>query len=395
MIVFRVRIGRLDVEIVFFCLLQTLFALSAVAQQRQAVDPYCKGKHDGRVTDRSVTRRYDQGIGFNPSQYMKQQYVNNSWPVSEDLAEKRERFKTQSLKAFVKERGATAFDLPVVLDMIARNGASVAIRSSGSAFSTAVRIHEERGEVDCGTGTYSYSVEFLMSKNPLQVLSYPLRLALEDAVEKAVGPPFSDYALKDVLIFRIDEIIESIRKTLGSNERVLRECRKPETREALRLVHPRFRELFPSNTQANLRAYTFGVGEYRLSPEMAYVVEQILRRFLRRPEAAENQYELIVRGYADARPVREIPYDGTCEISGSQDAIVELTASKAASKQTTSVITSNSQLSIARGCEGALFASELIPPTHHVRVFYSGGGAIEGRPQDVHRRIELRFEKNL
>src|SRR5205823_7047910 len=68
-------------------------------------------------------------------------------------------------------------------------------------------------------------------------------------------------------------------------------------------------QLFPEEIQAKQniqRGDAFGVGEYRLSPEMAYVMDQILRRFLRRPELEKDAFTLVVRGYADAKPVREI-----------------------------------------------------------------------------------------
>jgi len=369
--------------LVLVCTISWAFATQASAATAEPRDLYCQGKRDGKATDPSVTRKYDQGVGFNPAQYISQRYTTGP-AVHADDEKERDKFRTEKLKSFIKERGAAVLDAPAVLEAFDRTGWS-GLHSRNTVLSTVVRVYEERGEVDCRTESYSYSVEFLMPKNPLQVLSYPLRAPFEDAVGKALGQAFSAGEPNEAFVFHIGEIIESIRQTLASNESVQREAAKTET--SLRLLNPRFRELFPTGV---LRSH-FGVGEYRLSSEMAYVIEQALRRFLRRPEAEMASFDLIVRGYTDASPVRELLYDGMCDISGRANVITELPANRNA--KTISTITSNSQLSVARGCEGALFAKSLIPITRHIRVFYSGGDAIAGAPQEIYRGIELRLER--
>jgi hypothetical protein len=364
--------------LVLVCTISWAFATQASAATAEPRDLYCQGKHDGKATDSSITRKYDQGVGFNPAQFISQRYTTGPSVHADDERE-RDKFRTEKLKTFIKERGAAVLDVPAVLEAFDRTGWT-GLHSRNTVLSTVVRVYEERGEVDCRTGSYSYSVEFLMPKNPLQVLSYPLRAPFEDAVGKALGQAFS---AGDV--FHIGEIIERIRQTLAANESVQREAAKTET--SLRLLNPRFRELFPTGV---LNSH-FGVGEYRLSSEMAYVIEQVLRRFLRRPETETDSFDLIVRGYTDASPVRELIYEGMCDISGRANVITELPANRNA--KTISTITSNSQLSIARGCEGALFAKSLIPIARHIRVFYSGGDAIAGAPQDIYRGIELRLER--
>ena len=369
--------------LVLVCTISLAFAMQASAAAAEPRDLYCQGKRDGKAIDPVVTRKYDQGVGFNPAQYVSQKYVSTPSIRAEDEKE-RDRFRVEKLKTFIKERGAAVLDAPAVLETFDRTGWT-GLQSRNTALSSVVRVYEERGEVDCRTGSYSYSVEFLMPKNPLQVLSYPLRIALEDAVSKALGQAFSAGDPNEGFVFHIGEIIEGIRQTLAANESVQREAAKTET--SLRLLNPRFRELFPMSV---LRSH-FGVGEYRLSSEMAYVIEQALRRFLRRPEAEADSFDLIVRGYTDASPVRELIYEGACDISGRANVVTELPANRNA--KTISTITSNSQLSIARGCEGALFAKSLIPITRHIRVFYAGGDAIAGAPLDIHRGIELRLER--
>ncbi|PYR83354.1 MAG: hypothetical protein DMG19_19350, partial [Acidobacteria bacterium] len=66
--------------------------------------------------------------------------------------------------------------------------------------------------------------------------------------------------LNDAITFRINDIVERIRRTLAANQRVISDANKPDA--ALRLLHPRFRELFPIDSgtkQETPRAYTFGV----------------------------------------------------------------------------------------------------------------------------------------
>jgi hypothetical protein len=356
----------------------------------------CQGNHSGKVSDPSFTRKYDQGIGFNLSQYVLQRYTSPGWHIGgnteqqeKDVAKQREKFRTDKLKTFIKDRGAAVLDVPAVLELIDHGDAWTALQSRTTPLAPAVRIYEERAEIDCSSGIYTYSVELLTPRNPLQILPYPVRSALEEAVDKVVGEPFGGGAASGALTFRIGDIVDRIRKILAANDAVVREGNKPET--ALRLLHPRFRELFPVSVARN---YTFAVGEYRLSPEMSYIIEQIVRRFLRRPEAENAQFDLVVKGYTDARPVREIAYDGACDLTIRPNETAEVVIARHEGPSV-SAITSNSQLSIARGCEGARFARNLIPAARRIRVFYSGGDAIAGAPQDAYRGIELRFDKNL
>jgi len=377
------------------CFLLGTFAPPSVAGETPL--SACQGKHEGRVTDKSITRKYDQGVGFNPSQYVVQSYTSSPWPAASiDLMKRREKFETEKLKEFVRTRGAAMLDAPAVVDLVERNGLSAAGRSGDTALRTTVRVYEERGDIDCRTGDYIYSVEFLLPKSPLQLLSYPLRMALEDALDQNVGQAFSGPVLTDAVTFRVNDIVEQIRRTLAANQRVISDSNKPDA--TLRLLHPRFRELFPIDSgtkQETPRAYTFGVGEYRLSPGMIYIIEQIVRRLLRRSESEQGRFDLVVRAYADASPVREIPYEGTCDIGGRSNLLTELTATARGEGSGPSFITSNWQLSIARACEGARLAKGLIPPGQPVRVFYSGGGVIAGAPQETYRGIELQLERGL
>ena len=381
-------------QIVVTCFLLGTFAPASLAETPLSA---CQGKHEGKVTDKSITRRYDQGVGFNPSQYIIQSYTSSPWPAtSADLEKRREKFETEKLKEFVRTRGAAMLDAPAVVDLLERNGLSASWRSGDTALRTAVRVYEERADIDCRTGDYIYSVEFLLPKSPLQLLSYPLRMALEDALDQNVGQAFSGPVLTDAVTFRVNDIVEQIRRTLAANQRVISDSNKPDA--TLRLLHPRFRELFPIDSgtkQETPRAYTFGVGEYRLSPGMIYIIEQIVRRLLRRSESEQGRFDLVVRAYADASPVREIPYEGTCDIGGRSNLLTELTATARGEGSGPSFITSNWQLSIARACEGARLAKGLIPPGQPVRVFYSGGGVIAGAPQETYRGIELQLERGL
>jgi len=386
---------RSTFQIVMTCFLLGTFAPPSVAGETPL--SACQGKHEGRVTDKSITRKYDQGVGFNPSQYVVQSYTSSPWPAASiDLMKRREKFETEKLKEFVRTRGAAMLDAPAVVDLVERNGLSATGRSGDTALRTTVRVYEERGDIDCRTGDYIYSVEFLLPKSPLQLLSYPLRMALEDALDQNVGQAFSGPVLTDAVTFRVNDIVEQIRRTLAANQRVISDSNKPDA--TLRLLHPRFRELFPIDSgtkQETPRAYTFGVGEYRLSPGMIYIIEQIVRRLLRRSESEQGRFDLVVRAYADASPVREIPYEGTCDIGGRSNLLTELTATARGEGSGPSFITSNWQLSIARACEGARLAKGLIPPGQPVRVFYSGGGVIAGAPQETYRGIELQLERGL
>src|SRR2546427_2809201 len=339
---------RSTFQIVVTCLLLGTFARASVASETPL--SACQGKHEGKVTDKSITRKYDQGVGFNPSQYIIQSYTSSPWPAaSADLEKRREKFETEKLKEFVRTRGAAMLDAPAVVDLLERNGLSVTGRSGDTALRTAVRVYEERGDIDCRTGDYIYSVEFLLPKSPLQLLSYSLRMALEDALDQNVGQAFSGPVLTDAVTFRVNDIVEQIRRTLAANQRVISDSNKPDA--TLRLLHPRFRELFPIDSgtkQETPRAYTFGVGEDRLSPGMSYIIEQIVRRLLRRSESEQGRFDLVVRGYADASPVREIPYEGTCDIGARSNGLTELAPTARGARAGPSFLTSNSQLSIPR-----------------------------------------------
>src|SRR4029079_13599577 len=208
-----------------------LLAISTPTVFAASPDNFCQGKRDGKVSDPAVTRTYEKGIGFNPAQYVMQSYSTSL--KSADPAREREDFRSARLKAFVTEHGAAMLDVPAVLSIIDRTDWS-SVESRKTLLGSAVGIYAERGEVDCRLGSYTYSVEFLMPKNPLQVLPYPLRTALETAVDQAVGQSFHG-ALDDVLTFRLDDIVERIRRTLAANEHVYRETSKPDS--SLRLLH--------------------------------------------------------------------------------------------------------------------------------------------------------------
>src|SRR5216117_2587640 len=98
-------------QIVMTCFLLGTFAPASVAGETPL--SACQGKHEGKVTDKSITRRYDQGVGFNPSQYIIQSYTSSPWLVtSTDLEKRREKFETDKLKEFVRTRGAAMLDAP-------------------------------------------------------------------------------------------------------------------------------------------------------------------------------------------------------------------------------------------------------------------------------------------
>src|SRR5438093_2366985 len=306
-------------QIVVTCFLLGTFAPASVAGETPLSAG--QGRRDGKVTDTSITRQYDQGVGFNPSQYVIQSYSSSPWPASStDLDKRREKFETDKLKEFVRTRGAAMLDAPAVVDLVERNGLSTIGRSGDTALRAAVRVYEERADIDCRSGDYTYSVEFLLPQNPLQLLSYPLRAALEDALDQNLRQAFSGSVLSDAVTFRINDLDEQIRRSLAANQHVISDSNKPDA--ALRLLHPRFRELFPIDSGTKLgttRAYTFGVGEYRLSPGMTYIIEQLVRRLLRRSESEQGRFDLVVRAYADASTVRQSRYEGTCDIRWRSD----------------------------------------------------------------------------
>ena len=130
---------RSTFQIVVTCFLLGTFAPACVAGETPL--PACQGKHEGKVTDKSITRRYDQGVGFNPSQYIIQSYTSSPWPAtSADLEKRREKFETEKLKEFVRTRGAAMLDAPAVVDLLERNGLSVTGRSGDTALRTADAI---------------------------------------------------------------------------------------------------------------------------------------------------------------------------------------------------------------------------------------------------------------
>src|SRR6516162_5789253 len=90
---------RRGFQIVVTCFLLGAFAPASFAGETPL--SACQGKHEGKVIDKSVTRMYDQDIGFNPSQFVIQSYASSPWPAASiDLARRREKFETDKLKEF-------------------------------------------------------------------------------------------------------------------------------------------------------------------------------------------------------------------------------------------------------------------------------------------------------
>src|SRR5262245_28534135 len=105
-------IRRMGFQIVVTCFLLGTFAPSVVGETPLSA---CQGKHEGRVTDKSITRKFDQGIGFNPSQYVIQSYTSSPWPAASiDLANRREQFETDKLKEFVRTSSTAILDTSAV-----------------------------------------------------------------------------------------------------------------------------------------------------------------------------------------------------------------------------------------------------------------------------------------
>src|SRR5206468_10317711 len=151
-----------------------------------------------------------------------QSYTSSPWPAaSTDLDKRREKFETDKLKEFVRTRGAAMLDAPAVVDLVERNGLSTTGRSGDTALQAAVRVYEERADIDCRSGDYIYSVEFLLPQNALHLLSYPLRAALEDALDQNLRQAFTGSILSDAVTFRINDIVEQIRRSHAANQHVI------------------------------------------------------------------------------------------------------------------------------------------------------------------------------
>ena len=71
----------LDLFVLCFALIS--LAPSAIAESQQ-LDLYCQGKHEGKVSDASVSRRYEQAVGFNPAQYITEWYTSGPWLLAGD-----------------------------------------------------------------------------------------------------------------------------------------------------------------------------------------------------------------------------------------------------------------------------------------------------------------------
>src|SRR5262245_60045220 len=137
------RPTRLSFDLFLSCIVFTLLARPAVAGGRQ-LDPYCQDKGEGKVSDESVNKKYEQEVGFNPAQYITQRYVSSPWRLAGaaslqpgELVRARERFRTDKLKEFISERGAAVLDVPATLDLVDRTGFEAAIQSRSTALSKA------------------------------------------------------------------------------------------------------------------------------------------------------------------------------------------------------------------------------------------------------------------
>src|SRR2546428_11074766 len=141
---------RSTFQIVMTCFVLGTFAPPSVAGETPL--SACQGKHEGRVTDKSITRKYDQGVGFNPSQYVVQSETSSPWPAASiDLMKRRAKFETEKLRDRVRTPGAAKLAAPQVGDLVELNGPAPTGPSGDTALPTTVGVYEARGDIDCRT----------------------------------------------------------------------------------------------------------------------------------------------------------------------------------------------------------------------------------------------------
>src|SRR5689334_21526084 len=74
--------------LVLVCTISLAFAMETWAAAAEPRDIYCQGKRDGKEIDPVVTKKYDQGVGFNAAQYVSQKFVSTLSIRAEDEKER-------------------------------------------------------------------------------------------------------------------------------------------------------------------------------------------------------------------------------------------------------------------------------------------------------------------
>lgn len=244
---------------------------------------------------------------------------------------------------------------------------------------------------NCKDRSYNYWVQYGMVRNKMAMLPPELQEAVKVAVSRHLREPMESARSGGSEVINLQDIVYAIRR----DARIQQIARR--TLNSLgdgRLKYTPDDVLFFLRFVANgviaQSAMPFKSAEYRLTHDMAFLVDLIVRELLGTRSSGVS-YGLVSRGFADAQPVRFIRYDGSADLGLELNQIASL-----ARIGSSAAISTNLELSTARGHAGAAKIAEVlrdlgVPVTGRsgIPVGYSGGGEIPGSILPANRRIEI------
>lgn len=258
-------------------------------------------------------------------------------------------------------------------------------------------LYDHRAYADCVAGTYNYIVSFWIPKNPLLVFPEDLRGLIETRIDAIVREKLGILGAErggTAELNTHDVLARLFRDRMLQKEFTNAITRIPYYETLLGLVDRSTRDFLERIRGSMPTVFPFRSGEYRLSGEMLYTLDAIVKTFLRTRDVT-REYKIITRGYADSDPIKGyIRYDGDAEVRLEIGQIVPLSVSRRADHY--DKLSSNLELSVARGYSGARLIDETIrgkiknrEELRSIGIYYSGGGAIPGPATDSHRRIDV------
>jgi len=380
--------------------------LTWAQEPKTLYDLYCKDQvpRKDKVTDDNVKDPIIRGL--NADLYIKSQpyhdqilLENLSLQTLDDW--RREKFKEkldEFLSAGTNETSWSVDNLRPLIDSESDLYNNLTERQG--IISRFVVLYNHKAYVDCRAKTYNYEVSFWILKNSLMVFPEQVRRPIRAAVDSLLEPKFQRLRREPSISINLyNDLFRAILDDAVLRHKVGKALRDAGIDlEILQYFDPGTRSLF-DGILGTKPISPFGSGKYTLTGDLFFLIETIVTRFLVLRDHG-RRYKIVSKGFADANPIRPNPgyiqYDGNADLGKKIDQEVLYSESVQSHYDK---ITSNDQLSIARGCAGAEFIKRILTASlrgeelRSIEVYYAGGGVFPGTPQDIYRRIDITISK--
>lgn len=370
----------------------------------------CKGNKTDIIDDANLEDLFSRGI--DKSRYFE---INDKRSISLDRIKKSElsRWRISALKDMISAHldadkieisNSSILDrwymntnlIPLLTDEIELYNNLINKKGNISKFIT---LYNHRAYFDCINRTYNYNITFLIPSNSFMIFPEEMRGPIKELLNNLYDDKLKQlYDRKSITINLYFDIFLIMLNDKNFRHKIANIFDKSSSisPEILQYFDPSTQDFFSNILDNTIPISSFSTGEYNLSGDMIYLLEEFTKRFLK-IRNNKFHYKIICEGFSDIRPIKnKISYYGNANLLLEKHTPKEFNINR---DNNSTTITNNLSLSIARAYNGTkiinkVLDSELIGEERKsVILFYSGGGEIGESPLAAYRRIELTITK--